>query len=128
MPERITHAEFHARLRAQGVSSNYHHAFRCPACKTVQSATCLIAAGAGTYFEAVSPHLAFDCVGRFTGAKRAKQEQPGKGCDWTLGGLFQIHELLVRSSGGDMWPSFAIATPEEARALEAKNRRLARNG
>ena len=127
MPERITHAEFRERLRAQGVSSNLHYAFKCPACKTVQSASSLIKAGAGADLSAVEQHVGFNCVGRFTGAGNSSRQEPETGCDWSLGGLFQIHNLVVQPTDGRVWPVFDLATPEVAQALEAKNRELARH-
>lgn len=47
----VTLDEFQSALRAQGVSSHEHFAFKCPMCGTVQSARDLIAAGAGKDFE-----------------------------------------------------------------------------
>lgn len=38
--------------------------FLCPMCRTPQSAKDLIAAGAGSDFDAVEKYLGFSCVGR----------------------------------------------------------------
>lgn len=109
-------ADFHAALKAQGVPRD-HLAFRCPICKTVQSAHDLIAAGAGGTFEDVDKYLGFSCVGRFTQAGgHVKGTPPGKGCNWTLGGLFQMHELEVITEDGKQHPQFEPVTPEEAQA------------
>jgi len=115
--------ELHALLAAQGVP-DVHYAFRCPICKTIQSAADLIAAGAGKNFDEVQRFLGFSCVGRFTDAgPHRKDEPPGRGCNWTLGGLFQLHELEVVSADGKRHPMFEIATRAEAqehmRAREA---------
>lgn len=107
--------QFRAEVKAQGVPIE-HVAFRCPACRTVQSAADLIAAGAGADLDAVERYLAFSCVGRWlnAGAQRAKAD--GKPCNWTLGGLFQIHELEVVAPDGERHPRFELATQEEAQA------------
>lgn len=128
---RITIEEFHAELKNQTVNSREDLAFKCPMCHTIQSARDLIAAGAGKTFEEVERYLAFSCVGRFTGAgphknaprhcngspqkDRSKKGPIGDGCDWTLGGLFQIHALEVTDETGKSHPRFDVATPEEAR-------------
>ena len=64
--------------------------FRCPRCGTLQSANDLIAAGAGKTFKDVEGYLGFSCIGRF---------DKNRGCDWTLGGLFSIHEIEVIKDG-----------------------------
>lgn len=117
--ERMTLSEFHAALRRQGVSSREHLAFVCPLCRTVQSAQDLIDAGAGNDFDAVERFLAFSCVGRWTGAEGPRREPDGSPCNWTLGGLFRLHELEVITDDGEANPRFAPATPEQAQAHEA---------
>lgn len=113
----MTVAEFHAALKAQGVSGHEHVAFKCPRCGTIQSGADLVKAGAGADFAAVEKYVAFSCVGRFNRAPpyRAGAE-PGAGCDWTLGGLFQLHALEVITDDGERHPRFELATPEEAQA------------
>lgn len=113
--------EFRQALKAQGVPHE-HFAFRCPMCSTVQSAHDLIAAGAGPDFQSVEKYLAFSCVGRFTGAgSPSGTKGKGIGCNWTLGGLFQTHELEVVTEDGERHPRFEPVTPEEAQAhQEAK--------
>lgn len=111
----ITIEQFHAELRNQKVPRE-DIAFVCPMCKTIQSARDLIAAGAGKTFEEVEPFLAFSCIGRFTGAGPHKANNPpGRGCDWSLGGLFKIHALSVVDETGKAHPRFEPAHPEEAR-------------
>lgn len=110
----ITLVQFHAEMKAQGVKRIEDVAFVCPRCKTIQSATDLIAAGAGTSMDAVEKYLGFSCVGRFTGAKSPRKEPDGKPCNWTLGGFFSLHELEVVTEDGERNPSFELATPEQA--------------
>jgi hypothetical protein len=116
--KRLSIPEFHAELKAQGVSAREHFAFRCPMCKTVQSGRDLIAAGAGSTFDEVERFVGFSCVGRFKGAASPRREPDGNPCDWTLGGLFRLHSLEVIDEDGNAHPRFDLATPEEAQAHE----------
>lgn len=116
---KITLKEFQTELKAQGVERE-HFAFVCPVCSTVQSGTSLIKAGTAKNFALVETQIGFSCVGRFTNAGPHKKENPpGKGCDWTLGGLFRIHKLEVIGPDGAIHPYFEIATPEQAQFLKA---------
>lgn len=117
--EEITVAEFFARMLAQGVSNQNHTALICPACGTVQSITDHIKAGA-TIDEAERA-IGFACVGRRTGAGAPSKAAKGKGCNWSLGGPLQIHELTVVTDDGEKHPRFALATPEQAQAHEASH-------
>jgi len=121
MVEVIPVAEFHRRLNAQGVSGRQHFALRCPMCGTVQSATSLIKAEAGSDFYEVEKYLGFSCVGRFTGAGYPREKPDGEPCNWTLGGMFTLHTLEVETVDGKRHPRFEVATPEEAQALEASH-------
>ncbi len=125
----LTWQQFQDQARAQGVSSREYIALICPACHTVQCAQDLIRAGAGekppetTSFETIVKYLGFSCVGRFTGAGPAKMDAPpGKGCDWTLGGLFHIHELEIILPDGKRQMSFTLADPATAQAHEREIR------
>jgi hypothetical protein len=77
--------------------------FVCPACKTVQSPQDLIDAGIVDDDE-LDSYLAFSCIGRFTEQK--------KGCDWTLGGLFQFHQTEVIRDDGKARKVFEFAEKE----------------
>ena len=113
----MTLDEFHGALKAQGVADRVDFAFRCPMCQTVQSARDLITAGAGSDFDAVEKYLAFSCVGRWTDAGPARiSKGPGKGCDWTLGGLFKLHNLEVVTPDGERHPRFEPVSAAEAQA------------
>lgn len=121
--ERIDVAEFHRRLKGQGVSSHLHSALTCCVCGTVQSMASLVAAGAQP--EQAERMIGFSCEGRLTDAgpwpnKPSDKRRAVRGCDWSLGGLFRIHTLEVLTDDGVAHPRFAVATPEEAQALEAQ--------
>lgn len=118
----MTLAAFQQACRDQGMPSPMDLAVVCPACGTVQSARDLIAAGAGADFEEVRKKLGFSCVGRYTGAPSPRPVPDGQPCDWTLGGLFQIHTLEVIADDGKAYPIFELATPEQAqRHLKAQS-------
>ena len=121
--KRMSIAEFHEAIRAQGVA-HYDIALVCPMCDTVQSAHDLISAGAGKDFDEVEKFLGFSCVGRFTGAGSPSKAAPGRGCIWTLGGLFQTHKLEVVDENGKARPRFELASREQAQAHADK--RIAR--
>lgn len=109
--------DFQEVLRSQGVPSREHFAFVCPICGTVQSAADLIAAGAGASFDDVQNSLGFACIGRFTNAGAHKPgEPPGRGCNWTLGGLFKLHTIEVEAEDGSRHPLFEPASADAARA------------
>lgn len=116
----LTLEAFRALLAAQGVAP-LDYALRCPACGTVQSARWLILAGVGDDFESVNRYLGFSCVGRFTGkgSPSAKAEDHD-GCNWTLGGLFTIHEVEVMTPDGVAYPRFEPASAAEAQALAGR--------
>jgi len=109
----MTVEEFHDALRDQEVPRE-HFAFVCPMCGTVQSATDLINAGAGKDFADVSRYLGYSCVGRFTKAGPPRKSPDGKPCNWTLGGLFQMHTFEVVDEEGKHFPHFEPATKEAA--------------
>ncbi|CAH2606271.1 conserved protein of unknown function (plasmid) [Rhodovastum atsumiense] len=126
MPEQMTVEVFLARLKAQGVSNSNHFALVCPMCGTPQSIASLVRAGATP--EWAEDMIGFACEGRLTDAgpwpsssdrsTKARARRRIRGCDWTLGGLFKIHELEVLTPDGKEHPRFRIATPRQARALE----------
>ena len=121
----LTLDQFQNQLRAQGVSSHMHFCFRCPMCGKIQSATDLIKADAGKTFEEVQKYLAFSCVGRFLGAGSPDKKNPdSRGCNWTLGGLFKMHDLevlVIEDGKEERFPRFEPTTPEEAQVHEKGN-------
>ena len=115
----LTIPEFHAAIKAQGAPSREDVAFRCVMCGTVQSMRSLADAGAGVDPE---KYVGFSCEGRFRGAGPAKSDRKPaspdvRGCDWTLGGLFNVHTTEVVDDDGKRHPRFELATTEEAAAL-----------
>jgi phage FluMu protein Com len=115
----ISIVEFRARLKDQGVSNYSHYAFKCPLCKTVQSIQSFMCAG--TDRETAEKYIGFSCVGRVTDAGSPRKHPDGKPCNWTLGGLLQLHDMEVIDEEGVAHRHFEIATPEEAKALEASH-------
>lgn len=116
----MTIEQFQAAIKAQGVSRVEHVAFICPMCKTIQSANDLITAGAGNNMDEVEKFVAFSCIGRWTSAPAPRNTPDGKPCNWTLGGLFKLHDLEVVTEDGKHHPRFALATPEQAKGHEVR--------
>lgn len=113
----ITLDSFREALKAQGVSSRDHYAFKCPMCGTVQSIHSFRAVGVDA--SEAEKQIGFSCIGRQTGAGSPRKTPDGKPCNWTLGGLFRLHKLEVTDDDGKANPFFEIASPDEAQALEA---------
>lgn len=67
--------------------------FKCPACGQSQTLAEFKAANV----QKPEGKFYFSCIGRWV---------PGRGCDWTLGGLFQIHKTEVIDQDGDVFPVF----------------------
>jgi len=121
---KLTLDEYHKELKDQGVSSREHMAFVCVACGTIQSAQDFIDARAGKTFDEVERYLAFSCIGRFRKAGPPPASfgggaaSEGLGCNWTLGGLFKLHDVEVFVDN-QSFPTFAPATREQAQRHEA---------
>ena len=64
--------------------------FKCPICGNRQSVNSVLIKNPKLKAEDVRDWIYFNCEGRYT--KRV-------GCDWTLGGLFQIHRVEVMVDG-----------------------------
>jgi hypothetical protein len=110
----IPATEYIKQLKAQQVPID-DQAFVCPLCGKVQSAVDLIKAGAGKDMDEVMKYLGYSCVGRWTNAGPPRKTKDGKGCNWTLGGLFKLHEIEILGQDGKRYPRFAVATPAQAR-------------
>lgn len=104
----VTLEEFRAKLREQG-GNPLQWKVICPSCGTEQCAQDLIDANAGDTLDEVRAYIGFSCIGRFS---------EEKGCDWTLGGLFQIHKLEVETPDGKLHPHFELTN---LRAEEKEN-------
>lgn len=112
----MTLEEFQAACKAQAPSNDLI-VFCCPMCKTLQTGRELMVA-LEKPFEEVERYLGFSCIGRFTGAGSARK--PPDGCNWTLGGLFKLHEFEVVTPDGRGHPRFALASREEADVHRSK--------
>lgn len=94
----MTLEEFKSEVVKKFGEDSYKWRFTCPNCQTEQSAEDLVNVGVVGY--TVGGAIGFSCIGRFDEAQ---------GCNWTLGGLFQIHELEVVTEDGISHPHFDIA-------------------
>lgn len=70
--------------------------FRCPRCNGVQTGQDFIDAG----IDEPEKKFHFSCIGRWV---------EGRGCNWTLGGLFQIHKVEVVADNGEIVPVMEFA-------------------
>jgi len=77
--------------------------FKCPRCGTVQSGQDFLDADIKP--DVAEGFIGFSCIGRVVN---------GKGCDWTLGGLFLLHKLEIVDDAGKKHPHFELAQPESA--------------
>lgn len=77
--------------------------FICPKCRTIQTAADLMEVGVSK--EDVQSRIGFSCIGRFDSSK---------GCNWTLGGLFQIHNLEIKDETGKLHPHFELVDAGES--------------
>ncbi len=85
---KYTHDEWLAEAKRRFGKKPADWVFVCPRCKTEQTVKDLMDAGVAK--NKVEVFLAFSCIGRFT---------TDKGCNWTLGGLFRIHEAEITFDG-----------------------------
>lgn len=111
MRRQITFEQFQQELKAQQVP-RIHVAVKCPMCKTVQSMHSLLLAGVEK--SSIESIFGFSCIGRY---KNKQEHAPGVGCDWSLGGLFQMHELEVIAPDNKIHRFFKIASMDEAKTL-----------
>lgn len=116
----VTLEEYQKSLRDQGADSELDYVFVCPLCETMQTARELIEAGAGKTFDDVEGYLGFSCIGRWKGAKTPRKVPDGLPCNWSLGGLFKAHKMVVVTPDGNKFPRFRAATPEEAKSHLSK--------
>ena len=73
--------------------------FRCPKCDTKQNFNDFVKFTELTPDD-ITKYIAFSCIGRFTDKM---------GCNWTLGGLFQMHTLEITDPEGNNHPMFEFA-------------------
>lgn len=119
--QRLSLSEYIMACANQGVKRPEDVAVVCPSCGTVQSSRDFIVAGVAKDPVEVEMYVGTACIGRFNGASRTPEGRvPGKGCGWTVGGMLKIHTLEVQTPDGNVYPRFALASPEQARAHEAE--------
>jgi len=94
---RMTHADWEAEGERLFGPQMRTWRFVCPSCGHVQSAVDAIARNPSVDLTFLRSRINFSCEGRWT---------PATGCDWTLGGLFQIHRLEVVTDEGNVVPTF----------------------
>ncbi len=75
--------------------------FKCVQCGEVQTAQEFVDLGGMTPDEA-KDHVFFSCIGRVV---------KGRGCDWSLGGLFKVHTCEILTPDGKLTPVFEFADP-----------------
>ena len=124
-PETLSREELAQRLRAQGVPRE-HLAFRCWRCGTVQSLTSFALAGVDAF--TAERQIGYSCVGRHTGAGGWDPSSPTRAltprCDWSISEFPGAAGLRIVEGARAFW-AFAVATPDEARALMARGGQLA---
>jgi len=106
----MPHEEWHAEGKRRFGDDPRKWLFVCPMCHTPQSAEDFYRAGFTAGTGEVNKVLGFSCIGRWTGAPPYDPGSPaGRGCDWTLGGLFTIHRLEIIFPDGERQPCFEFA-------------------
>jgi len=78
----ISFAEWQAEGTEKFGEDMHHWKFQCPVCEEVQTFREFV----DNRVENGRDKFFFSCIGRYV---------EGRGCDWTLGGLFQIHKTEV---------------------------------
>jgi hypothetical protein len=113
--------QFQAEYKAQA-DKREDIVFKCPACGSLQNAHDFLKAGAGESMDDLNGRLGIACIGRWTGKGGPDDaaKAAGKGCNWSLQGLFKIHKLAVIDPDGEEHPFFELASKEEADAYRAK--------
>lgn len=83
--------------------------FKCPSCGHVQSTGEVLQRHPTLDRNSIKEWIYFNCEGRQWACKGKK---PQLGCDWTLGGLFQIHKVEVVTPDGKSIQAFEFAHEE----------------
>lgn len=94
--KRYSIEEWHAEGKRRFGVNRLQWRFVCPRCGLVQTAQDFL--DADMEIDQVDRLIAFSCLGRVL---------DGKGCDWSLGGFFQIHTVEVYDKAdGTSFPAF----------------------
>lgn len=110
----LTQDEWLCQGTARYGSEVYRWAFVCPMCGTRQTIGDQVEAAKAA---GIDPNkvVGFNCIGRATGqgdagiAAKNRGEPWDKGCNWTLGGLFRVHQTEVIVEDGVRRPVFEFA-------------------
>lgn len=102
----------------------------CPICGHVQGAH-EFAERTNVKKEDFRKYIGFSCIGRYLKDKIKKPKNQddhafpvkmkGGGCNWTLGGLFQLHKVVVINSKGEPTPMFEFYKGKKKRDEKKKN-------
>lgn len=107
----IKHADWLARAKQLFGPSPANWKFVCSNCKNVQSGQDFVDAGVSQ--QRAGEMLAFSCIGRV---------KPGTGCDYTSGGLVQLHTTEVEFPDGKRVPVFEFAEATHDKETAAAGR------
>ena len=110
----MTLAEWTAEGERRFGSSQMKWRFECPGCGHEQAVEDF-----RPYKEqgATAESARFNCIGRYSGAKRWAFGEPGGGpCDYTSGGLFDIRPWTVKFPDGAEVKTFAFANSPGSRS------------
>ncbi len=94
---KITFNEWIARGEELYGADRTQWEFRCVACGNVQSIQSVIKRNQSLSFDDIQDWIFFACECRYT---------KGVGCDWSLCGLFRIHQLEVITPDGEELVAF----------------------
>ena len=100
-------ADFVNEAKKRFGDDNRKWKFKCPSCGAIQSAEDFSQLDCFKDKKGeINKFIGFSCIGRFT---RENEKEKFKGCNWTLGGLFQIHALEIEDNDGKMHKHFELA-------------------
>ena len=102
----MTHADWLAEARRRFGPDPKNWAWVCPSCHEEQTMQDFI--DAGMTKEDAMGRAYFSCIGRVV---------KGRGCDWSLGGLLQMHTLEVVDQEGKTRPVFEFEEALDTAAL-----------
>jgi len=88
--------------------------FVCPMCNKVQSVQDFLNLKERMDEDTIRGHIGFSCIGTFNGRGTEilfndNNEKSKHGCNYTLGGLFQIHTIEIKDNDGKTHPRFELA-------------------
>jgi len=87
---KMTYEEWINKAKKLFGKDSYNWKFKCPSCGHIQSINSMVEHNPSLNPEDIQNSVYFNCEGRIN---------EGYGCDWTLGGLFQVHKVEVNFKG-----------------------------